>query len=113
MSEFKLDAGAEPSAPLPWWRRAFHSGENSLVVFVLAALVIVPLAEVALRKVFGTGIAGSTSFVQHFTLLIGVLGGALAAREGRLLSLSTLPNLFKAHWKAVALIFSSGVAATI
>ena len=113
MSEFKLDAGAEPSAPLPWWRRAFHSGENSLVVFVLAAMVIVPLAEVALRKVFGTGIAGSTSFVQHFTLLIGVLGGALAAREGRLLSLSTLPNLFKAHWKAVALIFSSGVAATI
>ena len=113
MSEFKVDDGAEQSASLPWWRVALRSGENSLVIFVLAAMVIVPLAEITLRKILGSGIAGSTSFVQHFTLLIGVLGGALAAGEGRLLSLSTLPNLFKAEWKTAALIFSSGVAATV
>ena len=113
MSESKLDADAAQATPLPGWLRALRSGENSLVVFVLAAMVIVPLAEIALRKMFGRGIAGSTSFVQHFTLLIGVLGGALAAREERLLTLSTLPRRFKAPWKSAALIFSGGVAAAL
>ena len=58
MSEFKVDDDAEQSASLPWWRVALRSGENSLVIFVLSAMVIVPLAEITLRKILGSGIAG-------------------------------------------------------
>jgi len=98
---------------LPTWVRWLRSGENGVVVFVLAALVLVPLSEILLRKAFNAGIAGSSSFVQHFTLLVGVLGGAIAAREGRLLSLSTLATKFPGGWKTAALTFSNGIAAAI
>jgi len=102
---------AAPSAPalLRWLR----SGENAFVVLVLAALVLFPLVEIALRKLSNKGIAGSSAFVQHFTLLVGVLGGAVAAREGRLLSLSTLGNLLPGGWKLAASVFSNALAAAI
>jgi tripartite ATP-independent transporter DctM subunit len=98
---------------LPAWLRFLHSGENHFLALVLGAMMVLPLAEILLRKLTGKGIAGSSAFVQHFTLLVGVLGGALAAREGRLLTLSSLPNLLKPHWKAAAIIFSRGVAAAL
>ena len=76
-------------------------------------MLLLPLLEIALRKLFQTGISGSSSFVQHLTLLVGVLGGAMAARDNRLLSLSNLPNLFRPRLKDASLVFSSGVAAAI
>lgn len=106
-------APAAAATPLPLWRRLLCSGENGLLVAVLAAVMLLPLIEAATRKLGISGVAGSSVFVQHFTLLIGVLGGAIAARESRLLSLSSLPNLFPPVWKTVATIFGHAVAATI
>lgn len=112
MTELPTDALAAKRA-LPAWLRVLYSGENYLLALVLAGTMILPLAEVALRKFSNVGIMGSSAFVQHFTLLIGVLGGAMAAREGRLLTLSSLPNYLKGHWKSAAYIFSRGMAAAI
>jgi TRAP-type C4-dicarboxylate transport system permease small subunit len=78
----------------------------------LLALVALPLTEIVLRR-FHTGISGATAFVQHFTLMVGMLGGAIAAREGRLLSFSSLASFFKGKLKTMALILSSGTAAAI
>jgi hypothetical protein len=47
------------------------------------------------------------------TLLIGLLGGALAAREGRLLTLSTVIDLLKGKGQLWARVFSSALAAGI
>jgi C4-dicarboxylate transporter DctM subunit len=67
------------------WRQA----ENALLALALGAMVLLPLAEAALRPL-DTGVPGASSFLQHLTLVVGMLGAALAARENRLLSLSTL-----------------------
>lgn len=98
---------------LPPWHLHVHTGENLLIVLALALMVGVPLAEILLRKFFHTGIVGSTSIVQHLTLVVGMLGGALAAREGRLLSLSTATNYFKGGWKTFAAIFGNGFGAAV
>jgi TRAP-type C4-dicarboxylate transport system permease small subunit len=95
------------------WRRWLRDAEDLLVVLALAALVFVPLGEIVLRRVFHTGITGATAFQQHLTLLIGLLGGALAARERRLLTLSTLLDCLKGKWKLWARVFSSALAAGI
>ncbi len=92
------------------WARWARGGENLAVSIALAAMVILPLAETVLRKVFRTGISGSTAFVQHSCLVVGMLGGAVAARENRLLSLSTLGNLLKGRAKALALILAGSIA---
>lgn len=106
----------EPIQPAPAGegrRRGLRDVESLLVSLALAALVLVPLAEIVLRRLFQAGISGATAFEQHLTLLIGLLGGALAAREGRLLTLSTLVDLLDGKARAIARVFSSAVAAGI
>jgi len=105
-----------PLRPAPagdGWRRWLREVENLLVSLALAALVLLPLGEIVLRKLFQTGISGATAFQQHLTLLIGLLGGALAAREGRLLTLSTLMDFLKGQGQVFTRVFSSAFAAGI
>ena len=92
-----------------WLRRL----EDGLVCLALAALVLLPLAEIVLRATFKIGISGSNAVVQHMTLIIGMLGGAVAARENRLLGLSTGSAFLKGRLKSGAALFSGAVAATI
>ena len=61
--------------------------------------MVLPLLEIVLRATLQTGISGSNSFVQHMTLVIGMLGGAVAARENRLLGLSTGSAFLKGRLK--------------
>ena len=52
-------------------------------------ITVLPVIEVAGRELFGVGIAGSVSIVQHLTMWITFIGAALAARTDRLLALAT------------------------
>lgn len=86
--------------------------EDALLAIALAFVVLLPISDIVLRP-FQTAISGSTALTQHFTLLIGMLGGAVAAREGRMLSISTADAFLKGHWKSGFALFSHGVAAAI
>lgn len=97
-------------------RRTFslRRAENFAVALVLAALVILPLAEIVLRRTLHVGISGAISIVQHLTLIVGMLGGAIAARDRRLLCLSTLEETsLRGPLKSASRVFTSAVAAAI
>ena len=87
--------------------------ENLIIALVLAAMVLIPLAESALRAFFSVGIPGSTSIVQHLTLVVGMLGGAIAARDDRLLSLSSAQALLSGRIRAMARIFAYSFGAAV
>ena len=61
----------------------------------MAGIIVIPLGEIVLRKWFATGIPGAAPFAQHLTMWVGMLGAAIAARDGKLLSLAT--GEFLAH----------------
>ena len=94
------------------WRLA-GEGENLVLVAALAAMLLLPVAEILMRHTFNTGISGSSAIVQHLTLIVGMLGGAIAARDGRLLALSPVQTLLTGRARVGAKIFSSGFAAAI
>ena len=87
--------------------------ENLIIALALAAMVLIPLAESSLRTLFSIGIPGSTSIVQHLTLVVGMLGGAIAARDDRLLSLSTAQALLRGRIRSVARIFAYSFGAAV
>ncbi|MDQ5849000.1 MAG: TRAP transporter small permease [Pseudomonadota bacterium] len=87
--------------------------ENLLLAVVLAAMALLPLAEILLRAIFKVGISGAASFTQHLALIAGMLGAAVAARERRLLSLSTLDSLLKGRAAAAARFFTGSVAVIV
>ena len=95
---------------LTTWAQSLCRLENLVISIALALMVLLPLAESFLRKFFHTGISGSTVFVQHLVLYVGMLGGAIAAREKRLLSLGTLTSHLRDPWKSAAIVFSSSFA---
>lgn len=105
-----LEAPPPTTAP---WRRFLRGGEDLLLVAVLALMVALPCGEIVLRKCFKSGLPASTPIVQHLVLLAGMLGGALAARENRLLALSTLTHYLKGGFQAVAQVSSSAFGAAI
>jgi C4-dicarboxylate transporter DctM subunit len=105
----------EPVRPAPAsWRAKLKSAENAVVSLALFVMVLIPLAESFLRRTFHVGISSSTSIVQHMVLVVGMLGGAIAARDGRLLSLSTLGETsLRGRAKTLARIFASALSATV
>ncbi|MGH9383176.1 MAG: TRAP transporter large permease subunit [Vicinamibacterales bacterium] len=63
--------------------------ENTLAALALGGIMLLPLAEIALRAFVSTGIPGAAPFALSLTLWVGMLGAAIAAREGKLLTLAT------------------------
>ncbi len=100
-------------ADLPGWRLALRRTENLVVVFALAAMTLLPVIEIVLRKAFSTGLPASATLVQHLVLVVGMLGGALAARENRLLALSAASQWFHGGLLSFARVISYSFAAAV
>jgi C4-dicarboxylate transporter DctM subunit len=103
---------AEP-ASLPAWLKALRRSENMVVVLCLAVMTLLPVLEVFLRTFFKTGVPASATVVQHLVLAVGMLGGALAARENRLLALSVVTHWLSGRRLRFARVFSHGFAAAV
>jgi C4-dicarboxylate transporter DctM subunit len=87
--------------------------ENLALAVVLGALALLPIVEIGLRAAFHVGVAGAQSFTQHFALIAGMLGAAVAAREARLLSLSSLQSVLRGRALGAAQIFTGAVAVMV
>lgn len=102
-----------------WSRRAarfwqgVHRVEDGLLALALTAMVLLPLAEVGLRKAGGTGIPGGSTLVQHLVLFVSMLGGAVAARERRLLSFASATRFLRGRWRSLVEVARGTVGVTI
>ena len=86
--------------------------EHGFSVLALALLTLLPIAEIVLRR-FDSGIPGGTPFVQHLTLVVALVGGALAARDDRLLALATGSFLPAGHITTAAKALAGFVGAAV
>ncbi|MDR3161245.1 MAG: TRAP transporter large permease subunit [Spirochaetaceae bacterium] len=62
-------------------RGILYSVENGLCVLSLILLTLLPIAEAAARIFFNTGIRGSSLFMIHLLLWVGMLSGMAATRN--------------------------------
>jgi len=116
MSAALSNSSAVPEAPgagAKGFTGRLHRAENVVVSLALGTMVILPLAEAGLRRTLHVSIPASTSIVQHMVLIVGMLGGAIAARENRLLALSNFSEKFSGRLKNIARVFTSGISAVI
>ncbi len=75
-------------------------------------MVLLPLAEIVARPL-RLSIPGAGPFTQHLTLWVAFLGAAVAAREGRLLSLATGEFVPAGAWRRAAKVFAAAVSAAV
>src|SRR6185436_20480911 len=87
--------------------------ENRLASFALAGIMLLPLAEIASRKLLGATIQGSSAYASNLTLWLRMFGAAIAAREGKLLTLATGEFLPKGPIGAAAHIVAGGIGSMV
>ena len=87
--------------------------ENLILAFAMVSMALIPVIEIGLRAMLGTGIAGAASFTQHLVLIVGMLGAAVAAREGRLISLAAVPAMLRGQWLEVVRLIAGAVAVVV
>jgi C4-dicarboxylate transporter DctM subunit len=110
-----MNAVTTMEAPLaaPRTGRAWRTAEESLTGLTLAAMVTLPLAEILLRAAGRPGLAGSGTVVQHLTLVVGMLGAALAARDDRLLAFSSTAAFLTRRWQPAARAVSHALSVAV
>lgn len=99
--------------PRPRFVRLLCGAEDYVVVAILGAMMLLPVIEIALRKFFQGGVPASGTMVQHLVLAVGMLGGAIAARENRLLALSASSQWLKGGLFTASRIIAFGFAAAV
>ena len=85
-------------------RSLFGRIEGSFATVVAVTIVVLPLAEIVARRFFATGVPGAGPFTLHLTLWVGLLGAAIAARDGKLLRLATGAMLPEGRLREIARI---------
>jgi C4-dicarboxylate transporter DctM subunit len=87
--------------------------EDLIASLALAVMVVLPLVEIVVRHTLGVGVPGSGPIVQHLTLWVGFLGAAIAAREGRLLSLATGSFVPAGRPRRVAAVIAAALGSAV
>jgi C4-dicarboxylate transporter DctM subunit len=86
--------------------------EDSFSILALSLMTALPVIEMVARQFRWSGIPGSAVVVQQLTLWIGMLGGMLASRSGRLLGLSS-SSFLPESWIAPAKVFWGAALAAV
>lgn len=87
--------------------------EDGFLALVLFLMMLLPLVEILLRRTLQVGLSNEPSIVHHLTLVAGMAGAAIAARQGKLLSLGSLERLVPGRWRPAARVVSGAVAAAV
>ena len=90
-----------------------REAENTIASVAFAGIMLLPLAEIASRRFAGAAIPGSGAIAATLTLWLGMLGAAIAARDGKLLTLATGEFLPKGRISAVAHVIAGTIGAMI
>jgi C4-dicarboxylate transporter DctM subunit len=84
--------------------------EHGLLLLALAAAALLPLTDALGRAFSGFFVPGGADYLQQVTLWLAFLGGLVAAREGRHLTLSTV-ELFPEGVKRVSRVATAALSA--
>jgi C4-dicarboxylate transporter, DctM subunit len=92
---------------------ALQRVEGAVLVAAFLVSMLLPLIDAIGRPFGGFSVPGAASYRAQLTLWLAFLGGLLATREGRHLTLSTAEAIGHAKVRDAARLFSSSVAAAV
>jgi TRAP-type C4-dicarboxylate transport system permease small subunit len=81
--------------------RLFAKAEEVLLALLLVGMVLLAALQVLLRNIWDTGIDWADITLQNVTVLVGLLGAAIATSEGRHLNIDLFSRMLKGRGKTV------------
>lgn len=93
--------------------RTLHHLESGLMTTLMVAMILMAFGQIVLRNIFEVSILWADPFLRHLVLWTGMLGAAMATRDGRHIKMDVLPQLLpprgKAILSALTNLFSAGI----
>ena len=90
----------EPERAEP--ERALHRVEDAVLAVLLGAIVLLAPLQIALRELFGAGLAWADPLLRALVLWVGLLGALAASRDGRQISIDAISRVLPARARAAA-----------
>lgn len=94
-----------------------HLLEDGLLIFTLAAMILLALSQIILRNIFDTGIEWSEPLLRVLVLWLGLLGAIAATKKNHHISIDvitrTLPQTGKLATDIINNLFSAVICALI
>jgi len=87
--------------------------EQVLIALFLSAMILVAFLQIVLRNFFSTGISWGDSLVRYLVVWVGFIGAALAAREGKHISIEVASRWVTGPGRHYFQVFSSIVSAAV
>ena len=89
--------------------------EDKILVLVLAAMVLLAVAQIVLRNLFNSGLVWGDALLRVMVLWVGMLGAVAATRDDRQITVDVLGRALPLRAKAIVRVltdlFASGVCA--
>jgi TRAP-type C4-dicarboxylate transport system permease small subunit len=105
------------SRPIARALRALSAIEDSLLVFILVALIVMAGTQIILRNIFGVGVSDMDSLARLMVLWLGMFGAVVASRKKKHINVDVLsPRLPKKARAIVAIgmdTFTAGISLAI
>ena len=96
-------------------RQYLHRIEDCLLVLMLLVMIVMAVAQIFLRNLFGTSIVWGDSLVRILVLWIGLAGAMIASRDGKHINIDIITRYLPKRataWTTVAVnIFTAFICA--
>ena len=87
--------------------------EQILVALFLSAMILIAFLQIVLRNFFSTGISWGDSLVRYLVVWVGFIGAALAAKEGKHISIEVASKWITGPGRHYFQVLSNLVSAAV
>lgn len=91
--------------------------EDGLLIGLLALMIVLAAAQIVMRNVLGTGVAGSDQLLRLLVLWVGLLGAIAASRDDKQIKFDVfsrhLPTALRLAVRCIVDLFTAAVSATV
>lgn len=87
--------------------------ENSLMVLLLTAMILLAVGQIILRNVWDMGLAWNDPLLRILVLWVGLLGAMAASRQREHINIDVLSHYLPASWKRISRLVTDLFSATI
>jgi C4-dicarboxylate transporter DctQ subunit len=93
--------------------RVLHIIEDSLLVSILLAMILLAFSQIVMRNFFGTGTIWLDPLLRVLVLWVGLLGALVATRQDKQISVDVLTRILPPGLKRLSTIVTRSFAAIV